>query len=123
MNVWSALQHYPVEAVLYEIGFLLLAVSLMWYSSILRRMLKIIHERAIWLFPLLGAVFILLSVGMHAYAYLVLMPRLDWMRTVEEINTMTTYLLQWRMWALTSILLGGICSLLGGALYYRWTTR
>ncbi len=123
MNWVSILKHYPLDALPYEIGFFLLALSMIWYSIVLRTMVNIIREKPIWLLPLLGALFVLASVGMHSFAYLVLLPQMDVLRTVDEINQMTAFMMKWRTWSLTGILLGGIFSLAGGGLYYRWTTR
>jgi hypothetical protein len=124
MNLLTWLQqHYPVDALPYEIGFLLLAVSMIWYSRVLKKMVAILHERPIWILPLLGAVCILVSVGMHVMAYLVFLPKMDALTTVAEINRASAFMMQWRTGSLASIMLGGLCSLLGGGIYYRWTTR
>lgn len=123
MTLWDALRSYPPEALPYEVGFLLLAVSLFWYSIILKKLTAIIREKPVWILPLVGALCVLASVAMHSYAYLVLLPRMDWMVTVDEINRMTAFLLQWRTGSLAGILLGGAFSLLGGGIYYRWTSR
>jgi hypothetical protein len=123
MNWMDLLKHYPLDALPYEVGFLLLAVSMIWYSIVLRKMVQIIREKPIWILPLAGAFFILASVGMHSFAYLVLLPQMDVLRTVDEINQMSSFMMKWRTWSLTGILLGGIFSLAGGGLYYRWTTR
>lgn len=123
MMWWDWLRHYPPDALPYEIGFLLLALSMIWYSRVLKKMVDIIHERPIWLLPLFGAVFILISIAMHSCAYLVFLPQMDTLDTVAEINRMSAFMMQWRTGSLAGILLGGLCSLLGGGLYYRWTTR
>lgn len=124
MNVLSWLgRYYPLDALPYEIGFLLLAVSMIWYSIVLKKLVDTIHERPVWILPLVGACFILVSIGMHSCAYLVFLPRMDSLTTVAEINHMSEFMLQWRTGSLAGILLGGLCSLLGGGIYFRWTTR
>lgn len=123
MNGLEWFQEYPPEALPYEVGFILLAVSMLWYSMVLRRMVNIIHEKPVWILPLLGAGFVLASVAMHSFAYVVLMPRMDALKSVDEISQFSAFLLKWRAVSLSGILLGGLCSLLGGGWYYRSTTR
>lgn len=121
---WIAwLRTYPLDALPYEVGFLLLAISLFWYSIILKKLTAIIREKPVWILPFAGACCLLVSIFMHAYAYLVLIPQMDWMATVEEINQMTTVLMRWRTGSLSGILLGGALALVGGGIYYRWTSR
>lgn len=123
MNPLEWLKHYPLEALPYEIGFILLAISMVWYSIVLKKMVAIIHERLIWILPFAGALFIFVSVGMHSFAYLVWMPEMDRMTTVADISRMSAFMMKWRAWSLAGIMLGGLSSLIGGAVYYRWTTR
>jgi hypothetical protein len=123
MNLWAMFAHYPLEALPYELGMLLLACSMVWYSLVLRRLVAVLRERPIWLLPLCGALFLLLSVCMHSFAYLVLLPQLDSLRTAAAIEQLSAFILRWRTLSLASILMGGVCSLLGGGIYYRWTTR
>jgi hypothetical protein len=123
MTLFHWFQHYPLDALPYEVGFLLLAFSMIWYSFVLKKLVTIIRERPVWILPLLGSLFILVSVAMHSFAYVVLLPQMDALKSVDEIEHMSTFILQWRAYSLAGILVGGIFSLLGGGLYYRWTTR
>jgi hypothetical protein len=123
MNWMGIIKHYPLDALPYEVGFLLLALSMIWYSIVLMKMVNIIREKPIWILPLVGAICVLASVGMHSFAYLVLLPQMDALRTVDEINQMTAFMMKWRTCSLGGILLGGVFSLAGGGVYYRWTTR
>jgi hypothetical protein len=123
MNIFEWFRHYPLAALPYEIGFILLALSMIWYSMVLKKMIAIIHERPVWILPLIGSFFILVSVVMHSIAYVVLLPQMDALNSLAEINRFSAFLLQWRAWSLVAILMGGLFSLLGGSFYYRWTTR
>jgi hypothetical protein len=123
MNSFVWIQHYPLEALPYEIGFVLLAFSMIWYGLILKKLGRLTSERPIWIFPLIGAGFILASAVMHSVAYVVFLPRMDDLRSLEEISRFSTFMLQWRSGSLAGILIGGIFSLLGGSIYYRSTTR
>lgn len=123
MDWLAALQNYPREALPYEVGFVLLALSMIWYSVVLKRLVGIIHEKPVWLLPLAGSLFLLLSVGMHSFAYVSLLPQMEQLASVDEISQMSSFILQWRAWSLGGILAGGLLSLLGGGLYYRWITR
>jgi hypothetical protein len=123
MNWLEWVKHYPLDAMPYEAGFLLLAGSMIWYSIVLKQLVATIRERPIWVLPLIGAGCLLASVVMHACAYLVFLPHMDALTSVAEVNRMTGFLMQWRTGSLAGILLGGLCSLVGGGLYYRWTTR
>jgi len=123
MDLMIWLEQYPLEALPYEIGFILLAASMIWYSIVLKKMVAIIHERPVWILPLVGAFFILVSVAMHSIAYVVLLPQMDLLESVDEITRFSAFILQWRAWSLTGIMVGGILSLIGGGLYYQWTTR
>ncbi len=123
MNMIEWFRHYPLAALPYEIGFILLALSMIWYSMVLKKMIAIIHERPVWVLPLIGSLFILASVVMHSIAYVVLLPQMDALNSLEEINRFSAFMLQWRAWSLVAILMGGLFSLVGGSFYYRWTTR
>lgn len=123
MEFLAWFEHYPLEALPYEIGFVLLAASMIWYSSVLKKMVAIIHERPVWILPLIGALFILASVAMHSFAYVVFLPHMDSLESVDEITRFSTFILQWRAWSLAGILAGGVFSLAGGGLYYQWTSR
>ncbi len=123
MDWLAALQSYPREALPYEVGFTLLAFSMIWYSVVLKRLVGVIHERPMWLLPLAGSLFVLLSVGMHSYAYVLLLPQMESLTSVDEISQMSSFILQWRAWSLTAILAGGLLSLIGGSVYYRSITR
>jgi|GEM_PF-1222514 len=123
MNAMEWFRHYPLDALPYEIGFLLLALSMIWYSVVLKRLLAIIRERPVWILPLIGALCVLASVGMHSFAYVVLLPQMDALKSVDEIDRLSTFILQWRAWSLACIMAGGVFSLLGGGIYYRWTSR
>lgn len=123
MNAMEWFRHYPLDALPYEIGFLLLALSMIWYSVVLKRLLAIIRERPVWILPLIGSLCVLASVGMHSFAYVVLLPQMDALKSVDEIDRLSTFILQWRAWSLACIMAGGVFSLLGGGIYYRWTSR
>ena len=45
------------------------------------------------------------------------------MTYVDEITQFSAFILQWRAWSLAGILAGGALSLLGGGIYYYWTSR
>lgn len=123
MEIIAWFKHYPLEALPYEVGFLLLALSMIWYSMVLKKMVAIIREKPIWILPLIGSMFILASVVMHSIAYVWFLPKMDALNSLDEINQFSAFLLQWRAWSLVAILLGGLFSLIGGSYYYRWTTR
>lgn len=123
MDWMAVMQTYPREALPYEVGFVLLAFSMIWYSIVLKRLVNVIRERPVWLLPLAGSLFLLLSVGMHSYAYVTLLPQMETLTSVDEITMLSNYLLRWRAWSLTGILMGGLLSLIGGAIYYRSITR
>ncbi|MBN1596015.1 hypothetical protein JW933_08835 [candidate division FCPU426 bacterium] len=123
MELLDWFDQYPLEALPYEIGFILLAASMIWYAIVLKKMVAIIHEKPIWILPLAGALCILASVAMHSIAYVFLLPRMDILESVDEITRFSAFMLQWRAWSLTGILAGGALSLIGGGFYYRWTTR
>lgn len=124
MNLFAWLtQNYPLDALPYEVGFILLAASMIWYSIVLKKMVATLRERPIWILPLAGACCILASVAMHSCAYLIFLPQMDRLGSVAEINQMSRFMMQWRTGSLTGILLGGLLSLTGGAIYFRWTSR
>jgi hypothetical protein len=123
MDITLWFDKYPLEALPYEIGFILLAISMIWYSLVLKKMIAIIHEKQAWIFPLIGAFCILGSVAMHSIAYAVFLPHMDLLESVDEITKYSAFMLKWRAWSLAGIMAGGILSLIGGGLYYQWTTR
>ncbi|MCK5240996.1 hypothetical protein KAR34_00970 [bacterium] len=123
MDIMFWFEQYPIDALPYEIGFVLLAISMIWYSIVLKKMLAIINGKPVWILPLIGAGCILVSVAMHSIAYVVLLPKMDLLESVDQITKYTAFILQWRAWSLAGIMAGGVFSLIGGGLYYKWTTR
>jgi hypothetical protein len=107
----------PAE-LLYAIAVALFALSFIYYSRILKRLLTIIRKpSAIWALPLVGAIFLGLGALFH-FLPLAIYPQLDPSRTDQLMQ-----ICQSRTMEAVGIFLAGIISIIAGMIYTRWTSR
>jgi hypothetical protein len=74
--VLEALKDLPREPLVYEAGGVIFASALLGFSHAMHHLLRIIGRRGLWILPLLGALLVLAAVGLHGYAWYILMPAL-----------------------------------------------
>ncbi|MEW6687289.1 MAG: hypothetical protein AB1393_13975 [Candidatus Edwardsbacteria bacterium] len=107
----------PAELV-FAIAVFLFAYSLFLYGGILKRLLQLIrHPAGIWIFPIVGAIILLLAALFH-FLPLTIYPRLDPSRTDQLMK-----ICQDRSVEAVGIFLAGLVSLFAAWIYTRWTSR
>lgn len=111
----------PFE-IMFGIGILLFTFSVFVYGLIIKRLLTLIERKGIWILPVVGSFFLLLSTVIHFYRvfyYGGLVSRADPMDlfpTILEmlrVNSLEAY----------SILTAGLLILIGSLVYYRWISK
>jgi hypothetical protein len=123
MNLWQTLGSYPLTALAYDLGVILLGISMLNFSGLLRRMLETLKEPPIWILPFVGATALFISAVMHAVASAYLLPHMDTLKSATDLQYWSDLVRVWRTFSLSGIFLGGALSLIAGGLYYRWTSR
>ncbi len=107
----------PAELV-FLIGAACFALSLIFYSLILKRLLAIIRRPSgIWIFPIVGAILLGLAVIFH-FLPLPYYPHLDPSRT----EVILTILLE-RTLEASFLLLAGVMALVAALVYFRWVSK
>jgi hypothetical protein len=66
----------PVQVILNDVGFLLMAAALIWYASLLKRLLQIVRRPAVWSLLIIGAALLVVFVIGHLVAYSQFVPNL-----------------------------------------------
>jgi len=72
--VLEALKDLPREPLVYEAGGVIFASALLGFAHTMRHLLRIIGRRGLWILPMAGALLVLVAVGLHGYAWYILMP-------------------------------------------------
>ena len=111
----------PAE-ILFIIAIFLTIVSLLMYGMIIKRLLKLIQGKGIWVLPIIGGVLLLILAVFHIYRMLFYFPLLGTAGPGDLFDLIIGSLNLARIE--TFFLLGsGIFSLLGGLLYYSASSR
>lgn len=120
-----------IETLMFTIGTFLLGISLIWYSLILRKILKVMEKPPVWILPFIGSIFIISSGVIDAYVQVSIIPR----NPVESYIDIYNYIISspselvrpymrelfgWRTVKFLLIFLGSFISSVSGMLYYRW---
>lgn len=111
----------PAE-VLFIVAMLLTIVSLMIYGFIIKRLLKLIKAKGIWIFPIIASIILVVLAGFHIYRMLFYFPMLGTAGPADLFDLVVGSLSLARIE--TFLLLGaGLFSLIGGILYYVASSR
>jgi hypothetical protein len=113
----DTLASLPKEPLVYEAGGIIFASALAGFSHAMRRMLYVIGRRGIWIFPYLGALLMLLAVGLHAYASFFLLPFADLHGPQVFLEVY-----RFRFIALLAMLASSILTVAGGLLFWLMMT-
>lgn len=107
---------------LFGVGILLFTFSVFIYGLIIKRLLPLIGRKGIWIFPIIGAIFLIASTGIHFYRIffyggaLAIADPSDLFPLILNmlwVNSMEAY----------SILGAALLTLIGSTIYYRWITK
>lgn len=107
----------PKEPLIYEAGGVIFASALAGFSHSMRRMLYFIGRRGVWVLPYLGALLILLAVGLHAYASFFLLPFVE-LHGMEVLNDVYRF----RFIALLAMLASSVLTVVGALSFWLMMT-
>jgi len=111
----------PAE-ILLIVAILLVVVSLIIYGLIIKRLLVLIKGKGIWIFPIIGSVFLIALAIFHIYRMLFYFPLLGIAGPADLFDLIIGSLSLSRIESF--LLLGsGIFSVIGGFLYYLASSR
>ncbi len=111
----------PAEIV-FIVAILLTIVSLIIYGAILKRLSVLIKGKGIWIFPLIGSLFLIGLVIVHIYRMLFYFPELG---TAGPADLFDLIIISLNLSRIESFFLlgAGMFSLIGGIHYYTATSR
>lgn len=111
----------PAE-VLFTVAIIMTIISLIVYGLIIKRLLKLIKAKAMWIFPIIASVTLIALAGFHIYRMLFYFPMLGTAGPADLFDLIIGSLSLARIE--TFLLLGaGLFSLIGGVLYYIASSR
>jgi len=104
----------PIQVILNDVGFLLMAVALVWYALLLRQLLQIVRKPAVWSLLTIGAALLVVFVIGHVVAY---------SRYVPSLPAVWAFHGLWlcRFISFAAVFLGGLLLSIVNWLYHRWT--
>jgi len=111
----------PAE-ILFLIAIVLTIISLFIYGMIIKKLLKLIGKKGIWVFPTLGGIFLIGLALVHSYRMLYYFPLLA---TAGPGNLFDLIIGSLSLARIESFLLlgSGVFSLTGGILYYSASSK
>lgn len=115
--MFDALSDIPKEPLFYELGGIIFASALAGYAHTMRRLLYVVGRKGAWILPMLGAVLMLLTVGLHAYASFFLLPFVQ-----SEGSQILLKVYQFRFVALLAMLASSAVTLAGALVLWFWVT-
>jgi len=111
----------PAE-ILFIVAILLTIVSLIIYGLIIKKLLILINGKMIWIFPIIGSIFLIGLAVFHIYRIIFYFPLLETAGPADLFNLIVGSLSLTR--SESFLLLGaGIFSLIGGIFYYRASSK
>jgi len=111
-----------VAEILFIVAILLNVASLFIYGLIIRRLSVLVKGKAIWLFPVVASIGLMLLAMIHAYRMLFYAPMLSVAGPADLFDLIIGALSLMRVEAF--LLLGaGIFALIGGFLYYHVSSK
>jgi len=108
--------------ILFAIGILLFALSIIIYGLILKRLLKLIRKTGIWLFPFFGGIVLIIGTVLHFVRVGFFFPALS-AADPGDLFPLIVNSLRFGTFESISILVAGFLSLLGGIVYNVWTSH
>ena len=104
----------PIQVILNDVGFLFMAVALVWYALLLRQLLQIVRKPAVWSLLTIGAALLVVFVIGHVVAYSRYDPSLPAVWAFHGL---------WlcRFISFAAVFVGGLLLSIVNWLYYRWT--
>ncbi len=108
--------------IIFAIGILFFALSIIVYGFILKRLLKLIRKPGIWVFAVLGGIVLIIGTFLHFVRVGFFFPAL---RAADpgDLFTLIVSSLKMGTYESVSILAAGVLSLIGGMVYNIWTSH
>lgn len=106
-----------IQTLLTEVGFALLALALLLYSGILKRLLEEAEMWELGTLPLIGGAMLIIFVIGDMTAYLIYAPNIG-----AEVDAQYGFWMC-QMVSFTSILVAGMLSTIAGLLYSEWLSK
>lgn len=111
----------PAE-ILFIVAILLTIISLIIYGLIIKKLLVLIKSKGMWIFPIIGSIFLIVLAVFHVYRMLFYFPLLGTAGPADLFDLIVGSLSLSRIESF--LLLGsGIFSLIGGILYYSASSK
>jgi len=110
---------YRASFFLYEISFMLLAIALWIYSRSLRKLNQALRQPIFWIWPAIGALFLIICAANHFYVYYWLSPQ--YLRYESRHLLILMYVL--KTVSMGSILMAGLVLAVSNLLYLRRISR
>ncbi|MFO8061920.1 MAG: hypothetical protein R6U31_03240 [bacterium] len=111
---------FPAE-IIFIIGIILFAMSLFIAGWIIRRLLRIIKHKGIWVLPIIGSILMLIGAVIHIFKLAKYFPALATSTPYEILPLIATTMKVGTMESLM-ILTAGIFTILASLIYFRWTS-
>jgi len=108
--------------IIFALGILLFAFSIIVYGLIQKRLLKLIRKGAIWVFPLFAGIVLIIGTFIHFIRVGFYFPAL---RAADpgDLFTLIVSSLKIGTYESISILAAGLLSLIGGIIYNVWVSK
>ncbi|MEO0136717.1 MAG: hypothetical protein ABIL39_06020 [candidate division WOR-3 bacterium] len=111
-----------IAEVIFMAGILLTIISLVVFGLILKRLLNLIGGKGIWIFPIIGSIFLVAVAGFHIYRMVFYFPLLSVAGPGDLFELIVGSLGLARLESF--LFLGaGIFPLIGGILYYSASSK
>ncbi len=111
----------PFE-ILFAVGILIFTLSLYVYGLIIKRLLPLIERKGIWVLPIMGSFFLVLSAVIHFYRILYFGRNLS-IADPADLFPLIKGMLSTNSFEAFSILGAALLTLMGITVYYRWISR
>ncbi len=107
--------------ILLTIGIILFAASLFFSGLIIKRLLKMIRRKGIWILLMIGTLFMLIGSIVHIIKLTVYFPALA-ASTPYDLLPLIAKTMQVGTLEACMILLAGIFAIVASLIYFRWTS-
>jgi hypothetical protein len=112
---------FPFE-ILFAFGILIFTLSLYVYGLIIKRLLHLIEKKGIWILPIMGSIFLVLSAIIHFYRILYFGKNLS-IADPADLFPLIKGMLSANLLEAVAILGSALLTLIGITIYYRWISR
>ncbi len=111
-----------IAEIIFMVAILFVIVSLIIFGIIIKRLLTLIGGKGIWVFPIIGSIFLLAVAGIHMYRMIFYFPLLSVAGPADLFDLIVGSL---RLARYESFLFlgAGLFPLIGGVIYYSASSK